>query len=118
MSKKCPICKVESHLCKCKTVNRGSFAKYVSKQETIRERRDKILNLVRTWATIRHPYESKDAEGLLALLDQEGVVIKVEGLPSVFDVGDKVMSALDYKKKLENYEDLENYVKVVPLIEV
>lgn len=49
-------------------------------------------------------------EGLITKLitkqDSQGVVIKGE-LPSVFDSDDKVISALEYKKKL-NFESLIN----------
>jgi len=51
----------------------------MNKQEEIREKQDKILNLVKVWAVIPHPYESRDAEGLLYMLsEEEDVVIKVE----------------------------------------
>ena len=50
----------------------------MSNQEELRKKRDKILNLVKAWAVIPHPYESPDAEGLLCLLDREGVVIQVD----------------------------------------
>ena len=50
----------------------------MSTREEIREKRAKILNLVKTWAVIPHPYGSPDAEGLLYSLSLEGVVIKVD----------------------------------------
>ena len=33
----CPICGKESHLCRCPTINRGSFAEFVDKKDKIRE---------------------------------------------------------------------------------
>ena len=51
----------------------------MTKQEEIGGKQDKILNLIKAWAVIPHPYESKDAEGLLYVLSkEEGVVIKVD----------------------------------------
>lgn len=57
----------------------------LTKSKEIREKQAKILNLVKVWAVIPHPYGSQDAEGLLCMLSQEeGVVIKVEReLPNV-----------------------------------
>ena len=56
----------------------------MDKRKEINFKRDKILNLVKAWAVIPHPYESPDAKGLLHLLDLEGVVIQVDReLPSV-----------------------------------
>lgn len=49
-----------------------------SKQEGIEEKRETILNFIRTWGVIKHPYGSKDAEGCLAMLSDLGVVIKVD----------------------------------------
>lgn len=46
--------------------------------QEIREKQDRILNLVKAWAVIPHPYKSPDAEGLLYSLSLEGVVIKVD----------------------------------------
>ncbi len=39
--------------------------------------RETILNFIRAWGVIGHPYGSKDAEGCLAMLSDLGVVIKV-----------------------------------------
>ena len=50
----------------------------MSKQDEIDEKRETILNFIRTWGVIKHPYGSRDAEGCLAMLAELGVVIKVE----------------------------------------
>ena len=47
-------------------------------KEKIDEKRETILNFIRTWGVIKHPYGSRDAEGCLAMLSDLGVVIKVE----------------------------------------
>jgi len=53
------------------------------------------------------------ANAVVSYLHSQGVVIQVKGeLPSIFDVGEDVISALEYKKKLEGY------VAVEPLVEL
>jgi hypothetical protein len=42
----------------------------------IEEKRETILNFIRAWGVIKHPYGSNDAEGCLAMLSELGVVIK------------------------------------------
>ena len=48
----------------------------------------------------------------LQRLSDLGVVIRVEGkLPSVFDSNEDVISALEYKKKLEGYVAVESLIE-------
>ena len=60
----------------------------MTKQEEttdINKKRETILNFIRAWGVIKHPYGSKDAEGCLAMLSDLGIVIKVDGeLPQSF----------------------------------
>jgi len=51
----------------------------MTKQEEIDGKRETILNFIRAWGVIKHPYGSKDAEGCLAMLSDLGLVLKVEG---------------------------------------
>ena len=98
----------------------------MTKQEEIREKQDKILNLVKAWAVIPHPYESRDAEGLLYSLSREGVVIKVDReLPDGF-ICDDFMNGLGWlteHDRTPTYLELDRfiralgYVAVEPLIE-
>jgi len=54
----------------------------------------------------------------LGWLAGKGVVIKVNGeLPSIFDVNENVISALEYKKKLEDYVAVEPLIEA-PTIEI
>jgi len=44
-------------------------------------------------------------------LAERGVVIKVKGeLPSIFDINDDVISALEYKRKLDVYTAVESLI--------
>ncbi len=83
-------------------------------------KQDKILNLVKTWAVIPHPYDSKDAEGLLYLLSrEEGVVIKVDVKLSknIWENPDMREDAFRYEGYEEAQRDMikAGYSATVPL---
>jgi len=90
----------------------------MTKQEEIREKQDKILNLVKAWAVIPHPYESQDAEGLLYMLSkEEGVVIKVDReLPIVVEGDLTIVGKELLTKEFNELLYKVGYVAVEPLI--
>jgi len=89
-------------------------------REEIREKQDKILNLVKAWAVIPHPYEGRDAESLLYVLSkEEGVVIKVDReLPPIhqdpFKYDDEAVTA---SIETQGIMLKAGYVAIEPLIE-
>jgi len=85
-------------------------------QEEIEIKRSRILNVIKTWATIKHPYESRDAEGLMALLSLEGVVIKVDReLPYINQGRNKIANEAQLDIRDRMFE--AGYVAVESLIE-
>jgi len=88
----------------------------MTKQEEIREKQDKILNLVKVWAVIPHPYEGRDAEGLLYVLSkEEGIVIKVDRKEPI-SCEHAQMTAAKYSQDVTCPLLEAGYVAVEPLI--
>jgi len=81
----------------------------MTKQEKIREQA--ILDLMEYKGFHRAPTEYI-IDCVMRSLSRDGAVIKVEGeLPSVFDSNEDVISALEYKKKLEGYVAVESLIE-------
>ena len=88
------------------------------KQEEIREeideKRETILNFIRAWGVIKHPYGSRDAEECLAMLSELGVVIKVDReLPD--DVWASPMNTVEHDAQQLMLK--AGYVATIPIIE-
>jgi len=78
----------------------------MTKQEEIREH---LIELFEQTTIGEAP--DKLADAVMWVLNEDGVVIQVDKeLPSIFNVNEAVISALEYKKKLGGY------VAVEPLI--
>jgi len=77
-------------------------------------KQENILNLVKVWAVIPHPHESRDAEGLLNSLASEGVVLKVDRMR----VAHEHKYSCDWFEGYNTcYDEMAGYVAVEPLIE-
>lgn len=82
----------------------------MNKQEEIRD--TLITNITKAQKLMLNSEIVALADKILRNEDSQGVVIKVDKpLPDAFDINDDVMSALEYRKKLEGYSFFE------PLIE-
>ena len=80
----------------------------MTRQEKVREQA--ILDLMDYKGFHRAPTEGV-VDCVFRSLSRGGVVIKVEGkLPSIFDANEDVISALEYKKKLEGYVAVESLI--------